>query len=56
MGAIKTGWDFFQDQILGMHFSTYGDMRVGDTVTLVYSVTTDNNGDETRTVLDYIED
>lgn len=37
-------------------FSTYGDMRVGDTVTLVYSVTTDSNGDETRTVLDYIED
>ena len=20
MGAIKTGWDFFQDQILGMHW------------------------------------
>lgn len=37
-------------------FSTYGDMRVGDTVTLVYTVSTSAEGDETRTVLDYIED
>lgn len=37
-------------------FSTYGDMRVGDTVTLVYTVSTNAEGDETRTVLDYIED
>ena len=26
MGAIKTGWDFFQDQILGMHWLK--DLRV----------------------------
>lgn len=37
-------------------FSTYGDLRVGDTVALVYTVTVNSNGDETRTVLDYIED
>lgn len=38
-------------------FSTYGDMRVGDSVTLVYSVSTaGQEGEETRTVLDYIED
>lgn len=37
-------------------FSSYGDLRVGDTVNLVYTLSTDNNGDETRTVIDYIED
>lgn len=37
-------------------FSTYGDMRVGDTVTLVYTVSANTEGDETRTVLDYMED
>ncbi len=37
-------------------FSTYGDLRVGDTVTLVYSAATGADGVETRTVLDYIED
>lgn len=37
-------------------FSSYGDMRVGDTVTLVYTITTGNDGEETRNVIDYIED
>lgn len=37
-------------------FSTYGDMRVGDTVTIVYTVSADNNQEEVRTVLDYIDD
>lgn len=37
-------------------FSSYGDMRVGDTVTLVYTISSNNDGDETRTVIDYIED
>ncbi|WP_024346510.1 S-layer homology domain-containing protein [Lacrimispora indolis] len=37
-------------------FSSYGGLRVGDTVTLVYTITTDNDGNETRTVIDYIED
>ncbi len=36
-------------------FSTYGDMRVGYGHSGLFR-TTDNNGDETRTVLDYIED
>lgn len=37
-------------------FSSYGDLRVGDTVNLVYTVSTDSDGNETRTVIDYIED
>ena len=37
-------------------FSSYGDLRVGDTVNLVYTLSTNSNGDETRTVIDYIED
>ncbi len=37
-------------------FSTYGDLRVGDSVTLVYTVAMDQEGNETRTVIDYIED
>lgn len=37
-------------------FSSYGDLRVGDTVTLVYTITTGNDGEETRNVIDYIED
>ncbi|HIX15354.1 MAG TPA: S-layer homology domain-containing protein [Candidatus Hungatella pullicola] len=36
-------------------FSTYGDMRVGDEVTVVYTISQDANGDEVRTVLDYID-
>lgn len=37
-------------------FSMYGDLRVGDSVTLVYQITADQEGNETRTVIDYIED
>lgn len=37
-------------------FSSYGDLRVGDTVNLVYTLSSDNNGDEIRTVIDYVED
>lgn len=37
-------------------FSSYGDMRVGDTVTLVYTISSNNNEEELRTVIDYIED
>lgn len=37
-------------------FSSYGDLRVGDTVNLVYTLSTDSEGNETRTVVDYIED
>ncbi|WP_077610722.1 S-layer homology domain-containing protein [Clostridium sp. Marseille-P2415] len=37
-------------------FSSYGDLRVGDTVNLVYTMSTDSEGNETRTVIDYIED
>ncbi|MEY8352261.1 S-layer homology domain-containing protein [Lachnospiraceae bacterium 54-53] len=37
-------------------FSSYGDLRVGDTVNLVYTLSTDSEGNETRTVIDYIED
>jgi len=37
-------------------FSSYGDLRVGDTVNLVYTLSTDSDGNETRTVIDYIED
>ncbi len=37
-------------------FSTYGNMRVGDTVALVYTLSTSGEDNETRTVLDYIED
>ncbi len=37
-------------------FSSYGGLRVGDTVNLVYTVSTDSDGNETRTVIDYIED
>ena len=37
-------------------FSSYGDLRVGDTVNLVYTLSVDNEGNETRTVIDYIED
>ena len=36
-------------------FSTYGDMRAGDEVTVVYTISQDANGDEVRTVLDYID-
>jgi hypothetical protein len=37
-------------------FSSYGELRVGDTVNLVYTLSTDSEGNETRTVVDYIED
>lgn len=37
-------------------FSSYGDLRVGDSVNLVYTLSTDSEGNETRTVIDYIED
>ncbi len=37
-------------------FSSYGGMRVGDTVNLVYTLSVDKEGNETRTVIDYIED
>lgn len=37
-------------------FSSYGELRVGDTVNLVYTLSTDSEGNETRTVIDYIED
>lgn len=37
-------------------FSSYGGLGVGDEVTLVYTLSTDNDGNETRTVIDYIED
>ena len=37
-------------------FSSYGSLRVGDTVVLVYTMSTGNEGNETRTVIDYIED
>lgn len=37
-------------------FSMYGDMRIGDEITLVYQITTDANGDETYTVIDYVEE
>jgi len=36
-------------------FSSYGDLRVGDTVNLVYTLSVDQEGNETRTVIDYIE-
>ena len=36
-------------------FSSYGDLRVGDTVNLVYTLSVDKEGNETRTVIDYIE-
>ncbi len=36
-------------------FSSYGDLRVGDTVNLVYTLSVDKDGNETRTVIDYIE-
>ena len=37
-------------------FSMYGNVRVGDTVTLVYEKTVKEDGTETYTVLDYLED
>lgn len=37
-------------------FSSYGDFRVGDTVNLIYTLSTDSEGNETRSVIDYIED
>ncbi len=37
-------------------FSSYGELRVGDTVNVVYTLSTDSEGNETRTVVDYIED
>lgn len=38
-------------------FSVYGDMRVGDEVTLVYEVSgTDSDGEPVYTVIDYLED
>jgi hypothetical protein len=37
-------------------FSSYGDLRVGDSVNLVYTLSEDAEGNQTRTVVDYIED
>lgn len=37
-------------------FSSYGDLRVGDTVTLVYTITSGKDEEEIRNVIDYIED
>lgn len=37
-------------------FSSYGDLRVGDGVTLVYTISTNSSEEEIRTVIDYIED
>lgn len=42
------------DSEMQFAFSMYGDMRVGDEVTIVYSKT-ETNGDEVKTVLDYLE-
>ena len=37
-------------------FSMYGTLEVGDRITLIYSTVTDGNGEETRTVLDYVDE
>ena len=37
-------------------FSMYGALEVGDRITLIYSTVTDGNGEETRTVLDYVDE
>ncbi len=37
-------------------FSIYGSLGIGDTVTLIYSVSTDNQGNEQYTIVDYVEE
>lgn len=36
-------------------FSIYGDLKVGDTVAVIYTESEDSNGNVTKTVLDYVE-
>lgn len=46
-----------KDTDMQFAFSVYGDMRVGDEVTLVYEVSgTDSDGEPIYTVIDYLED
>lgn len=44
------------DSELQFAFSIYGSMQVGDNVILICQVATNANGDETFTVIDYVED
>ena len=46
-----------KDTDMQFAFSVYGDMRVGDEVTLVYEVAgTDSDGEPIYNVIDYLED